>query len=347
MTDVGTPPTDDSLRLFKLLGDMQWHSFFEIRDQISELVPPGRAIRAYEKDLNYRRQYRNDPNYNTALSDDEREKIGRRKCASIAISAWREKGLEIRGEGSKKEMRIRPGFTSWSIPGFEPKPEASAPDPPSEPEGPTDPPPDDSEAAEAPVPVVEAPPSPQVVVAGPPEPAEPVQAPEPVEEPVKVEKPVKAIKPAKVEELVVETVKPEPDTYQADVEAMHQAFIDEQLNRLTSQPTVEPAPVSPTVGVTAEGVPVTACSLCGMGIVDEPLHTQWHEAESQAEARNDAPLWSPSQLEAVVRDVTGQLLDHFQEGLQDWLAHEFAQVHGAIAVNRAPRTKWATRTDHH
>jgi hypothetical protein len=139
---VPTPANDDTKLLFRLLADGEWHLFKEIRETMAHKVAPGRAYRAYERDVAYRRKYKGDPNYDTRRTQEERIEFGQRKCVQAAISEWKDIGVEFRGENDAREIRIKKGFTSWVIPGFEPNQKSQ--DPGSEAEGYTDPPPEDS-----------------------------------------------------------------------------------------------------------------------------------------------------------------------------------------------------------
>lgn len=152
---MATPPNDDTRMLFKLIADREWHSYEEIRDKVAEAVPPGRALRKYQERITYARQQKNDPGYDTDLSEDERIFYGQRGCAQGVITSWKGRGLQFQGEGKDKVIRIRPGFKTWGVDVVGETAENE--------ESPPDPSPADSEPSEAgqdpqeEAPVVEAP----------------------------------------------------------------------------------------------------------------------------------------------------------------------------------------------
>lgn len=124
---MATPPNDDTKALFRLLVDREWHNYNEIRDAIAQLIPPGRALRKYQESLEFRRRYKydNDPNYDSKLTEQERIEVGARSCAQITITSWKRAGALLdRGEKRGREIKVRPGWASWGIPGFEPGGEA-------------------------------------------------------------------------------------------------------------------------------------------------------------------------------------------------------------------------------
>jgi hypothetical protein len=138
---VATPPNDDTRMLFKLIADREWHSYEEIRDKVAEAVPPGRALRKYQERIAYARQQKNDPGYDTDLTEDERIFYGQRGCAQGVITSWKGRGLQFQGEGKDKVIRIRPGFKTWGVDVVGEKAENE--------ETPPDPSPADSEPPEA------------------------------------------------------------------------------------------------------------------------------------------------------------------------------------------------------
>ncbi len=112
---MATPPNDDTIMLFKLLADGQWHPYEEIRDRLAATVPPGRALRKYQERVDYARRYKGDPDYDTEADEDTRIYYGARACAQIAITSWKGRGVMYMGEGPNKKIRIKPGFKSWGI----------------------------------------------------------------------------------------------------------------------------------------------------------------------------------------------------------------------------------------
>jgi hypothetical protein len=116
MNDMATPPSDDSRTLFKLLSDGEWHGYTEVRDALARTVPPGRAIRKYEERLAYSREFltgANGPQKNP--TEDEKIELGQRACAQRIITSWKGRGVQARGEGSEKQVRMKPGFRTWGV----------------------------------------------------------------------------------------------------------------------------------------------------------------------------------------------------------------------------------------
>lgn len=138
---MATPPSDDTITLFKLLADEQWHPYFEIRDKLAKSVPPGRALRKYDEAYRMGRTQRKQEPTGSPLSEDDQILYGARKCAQVTISSWKGKGIISRGEGADKEVRIKPGFQAWGV--------SSAPETPQKPEGSTEVPPQSSVASES------------------------------------------------------------------------------------------------------------------------------------------------------------------------------------------------------
>lgn len=112
---MATPPSADTRTLFKMISDGQWHPYDKIRDAIAASVAPGRALRRYEERVAYKRKYSKDPDYDTAANEDERILLGARACAQSVISSWKGRGVQYRAFADRKEIRLRPGFTSWGL----------------------------------------------------------------------------------------------------------------------------------------------------------------------------------------------------------------------------------------
>ncbi len=111
-----TPPSEESMVLFKLLSDGQWHRYLDVLEHIARTVPPGKAIRKYEEKIEYKRRIRNDPHYDTPASESERIEYGARHLARVAINSWRERhALMQRGEKPETELRLKPGFKLWGV----------------------------------------------------------------------------------------------------------------------------------------------------------------------------------------------------------------------------------------
>lgn len=112
---MATPPSDDTRMLFRLLSDNLWHSYEEIRDKLAATVPPGRALRKYEERVEYARKYKGDPGYDTTASESTRIFLGARACAQIVITSWKGRGIQQQGSATNKQIRVKPGFTSWGL----------------------------------------------------------------------------------------------------------------------------------------------------------------------------------------------------------------------------------------
>lgn len=138
---MATPPNDDTRYLFRLIADGEWHPYEAIRDKVADAVPPGRALRKYQERIDYTRRSKNDPHYDTDLTEDERIFYGQRGCAQGVITSWKGRGIQYRGEGADKQIRIRPGFKTWGV-------DAMGPDKAENEQTPTDPSPEDSEPSE-------------------------------------------------------------------------------------------------------------------------------------------------------------------------------------------------------
>lgn len=116
MNEMATPPSDDSRTLFKLLSDGEWHAYTEVRDALARTVPPGRAIRKYEERLAYSREFLTGANGpQRTPTEDEKIELGQRACAQRIITSWKGRGVQARGEGKDKEIRMKPGFQTWGV----------------------------------------------------------------------------------------------------------------------------------------------------------------------------------------------------------------------------------------
>ncbi len=143
---MATPPSDDTITLFKLLADGQWHNYYDVKDALAATVPPGRALRKYDERYRSGRGGRNlATESGSPLSEDEQILYGARACAQSTISSWKGKALMFRGEAKDKEIRVKPGFQgAWGIK----QPAAEAAEPGKEAGGYTEVPPTDSEPSE-------------------------------------------------------------------------------------------------------------------------------------------------------------------------------------------------------
>jgi hypothetical protein len=143
---MATPPSDDTLRLFKLLEDNEWHPYHVIKGKIAEKVPPGRAIRRYQDRLKQSRELRQPVN-EVIRTEDEQIRLGAMQCAQVVLTSWKGKGIMVRGEGEFKQVRMKPGFKTWGV--QDKNPDGGAQDPGKEAQGVPEVPQEDSEPSEA------------------------------------------------------------------------------------------------------------------------------------------------------------------------------------------------------
>lgn len=326
---MGSPPSDDSKMLFKLLADMQWHNYYEIKSQIADKVPPGRAVRKYEDDINSRRRMRGDPTYDTTHDEATRIELGARRCAQTAISSWSGRGVIIRGKGPEKEIRVKPGFSAWGIPGFEPGGEggavsdsqetgqtpAAAQDPPFEAQGGTEVPPEASNGSES-------------------EQQTPQEASGSKEAPVEATEWGAVPNSKDTEALRVLARGPDGKWTSVDREALD-----------TPMPAVRAVFPSEPAGNSASSFDwprsvAPACGECGLAVSDAETHANWHVRIERFLSGSDGLMLTASQARDLILDVMGQELDQFQQGMQTWLEKQFAQLETTLALLRQVPAKW-------
>ncbi len=295
---MATPPSDDTRSLFKLLADGQWHPYEQIRDELAATVPPGRALRKYQERVEYARKYKNDPTYDTSASEDDRIYFGARACAQIAITSWKNRGLEVAGNAENKQIRIKPGFKTWGIGTTmndteEESEDASSGSPGGGLDGdgerdPAPPPPQWREAqAGAGLPQVEI---------------------------------VPETTPGRPQETASDPGDPgaldDADEYSWGADAQ-EALRGRRF----------------TISETSQPVATTECQLCGAEVLDVSKHAEWHEqyiARSAPEQREDMALFAESEIRSLLRDVVETVLDQFQENMVQYLSTQFAHVDAGI-----------------
>lgn len=357
-----TPPNDDTKVLFKLLADRQWHLYSVIRDALAATVPPGRALRTYESDIQRRRKYRDDPSYDTSRTEAERIFLGAKAVAAGTISSWRDKGLESRYKGPDREIKVMDGFSSWGIPGFEPGKQDSA----SGGEGSTEVPPGDSEPAQ-PAPVrAEAVSASEAAVeqaveedlgqagSDPPVSTEPVADPwaDPWAEAVPVEQPA-AVASEPVE--VARVQDPADEEFGGLLAAQVQPVVvtakpDEPVTvvgepRLAAMATDDPDTwLTYVASPDGEGEPTVIelrnCRECGLAMSDPDTHAAWHLEVVKSEASEEMALLNESQLRDLLSGVVAAALDQFQDGIEAWMAEQFDLLNEAIAATRPTTARW-------
>lgn len=296
---MATPPNDDTKMLFKLLSDREWHSYNEIKEALAQTVPPGRALRKYAERVEYNRRSKHGK-YETLPSENDQIVYGQRGIAQNTITSWQGRGLWIRGKGSDKEIKVRPGFSSYGIPGFEP-PASSAPREPGS----------------------QAPGEPEVA-RGDSEPSETDRSgPQEVAGAVPAEPPPEA-EPQPGPEVVEDLWLPGP----ADVEP----------ERALPDPHAEAAyewSAAPT-GPVMVPASATACIACGMLVLDVELHARWHQELSEEASGRDFTL---DNLMSRFDNAISAKLDAFQAGMELWLTDQFDMLEQAI-LNSRPASRW-------
>lgn len=329
---MATPPAEESLELFRLLRDLQWHDFTDIKNAVATKVAPGRAYRKYMEDLRSRRRQMGDPNYEPPHSESTRIELGARRQAQSVISSWSGKGVEIEKRDGKRWIRVKPGFRSLGIPGFEPDPPAGGQDP-------------DLKGAGAPeVPLAES------------EPSE-ADGERVLEEPRSRRGLADFVSKALTtgESNQVFSSEGEPVT------AMVQDGVPEPEAVVAPEPEAVVA-LEPETAPEAEPVEVHAasgsawpeltderpdsCPDCGSSVLDWRIHDTWHRDYVKRSEQPDMALLNESQLRSLLTSVMGQHLDRFQEGMQGYLDQAFVQVNSSLlqiltqARAGEPRSVW-------
>lgn len=315
MNLMATPPSDDTRTMFRLLGDREWHNYAQIKAAIAATVPPGRALRKYQERLRQNRDLRNDPNTEILRSEDDQIKLGAAACAQITMTSWKGKGVISRGEGPDKEIKIKPGFSSWGIEAVRMSEEQ---DPGKAGEGYTDLPPRDSEPSE--------PSAAGAQGASEPEP-ERQPAPEPRSpEPVAVEEDVLPAASDTGSVLLDGSVPPGP-------------WVPHSL----PEPMAAPAEGSSQY---VTNVPVWSCPECFMAVTDEAEHHRWHREIKSGTEHPEMALLDQEAMRTLLGDVTRQALDDFQVGMQDWFEARFAELERQIFILRGlrpDRVSWSQK----
>lgn len=337
MTGLATPPNDDTKMLFKLLSDREWHSYTEIKKALARTVPPGRALRKYAERVEYNRRSQH-ASYEVMPSEDAQIELGQLGIAQACLSSWRGRGIMFRGKGSGKEIKVKPGFTSYGIPGFEPGntgtgeqdpdfqgagvPEVSPDD--------FEPPAEDGRAGNEDHPVVHAHgqhtfhehsaadyADHQQPIEGERLPTDPLTV---VDDPIE--------RPPADAEPVDEVPKWVPLQGENDEQPLSDPHSDEAYRWPTN--TV-------MVPVTA-----TACIGCGMLVLDVELHQKWHLELTEERSGPDFTL--EELMQRFDNAISGKL-DSFQAGMELWLTDQFTALEQAIALSRTP-VRWRDMQSH-
>jgi len=97
----------EAQQLLKLLEDGQWHPYDEIRDRMSAVIAPGKAIRFFEQRAAQRPPTRSGRQV-TPISEAAKILSGQRGLATHTICSLKRRQLETTGDGITKLIRIRP-----------------------------------------------------------------------------------------------------------------------------------------------------------------------------------------------------------------------------------------------
>lgn len=301
---MATPPNDDTKMLFRILADGDWHLYDDVRDKIAISVPPGRALRKYQERIDYARRYRQEPDYDTDASEDERIYFGARACAQIVITSWKGRGVEYQGEGTMKRIRRIVGFKTWGIEHLPPDSEAQEPE--KAPEVP-DPTPEHSEPSEPDA----APPD------GPSEPDGWAELTNPDgEATVAVQHSPQHAEEQDAEQPIDAGFMSLPPLVDTDGSAYDWS--------LSSR------------SVTSEEPPT--CPDCGSLVIDLDDHRAFHARYETPPDRPEMALFAESEISDLFSGVLSKQLDDFQAGMQTWLIQQFAQLEARI--QRLGSTPW-------
>lgn len=327
---MATPPSDETRSLFKLLGDREWHRYEDVLNDLAATVPPGKAVRRYEDRLIASREFRGDNKTEIVLSETEQIELGARAIAQTTISSWKGRGIIQRGDSrEEKEIRIKPGFRTWGLSDLiRPEPtrgEDGAPtQTPEEGGGYTDlqgrgsePPVTAAGTAEVPL-----------ELAADPEVAHPI---------VRIngyERYLGDAVPGYVFEPPADEPPSQPPTDEPPVQESDWIPQDDADYRWGEQAR------------SVTGDEPAECGICGLAVIDQQLHDRWHEAQSQALREQPMALVDEVTLRTLVSGEIGQCLDRFQDGMQQYLSAQFAQLDERIRALKTPQnqsSRWRSR----
>lgn len=302
-----SPPSEDSVQLFKLLADGRWHRYLDVRDKLALKVAPGRALRKYDERLKHLRVTRNDPKYQTANSEDDRIMYGARMCAQQCITSWKERkrGLEQRGSGNGREIRVEPGFRSAGL--TDGWPEVL----PAESEG--------SESSPVGEVGVEDSGSSGGLSGVPAGDVLPAVVRERFGELPESERPVRLGEPAG--SGLPERLREVRDFYDT-------TDTSEQLAASMA---------SVTEGEVPEGfTPVVACPVCGVPVLDLAVHEAWHVSQVRVQEQ----ILNAKFEVTLSGEPLDKQLDRFQDNMQEWMAMQFAQLEMVLRVWMKAQDRW-------
>lgn len=122
---MGTPLTEESKALLRLLSDGQERRLDWILARVAESIAPGRALRKYEeRSTNYHAKY--GERKSAELSDDEKIASGGKYLAKRSVRSLRANYLVITDTATGPVVKLRPGVEIPSFPKLEREEEASA-----------------------------------------------------------------------------------------------------------------------------------------------------------------------------------------------------------------------------
>lgn len=135
------PLSNESKELLRLLADGQWHDMASIRAELTARVPPGRALRNWEKKEAAREARTGPRKKNLHVPMDERIRIGQVTLAGYAIHSMGKRYLEFDTDApalaDRRQVRLRPGALDSLGEGKTPSPSHTGGDgeqtPPDEP----------------------------------------------------------------------------------------------------------------------------------------------------------------------------------------------------------------------
>lgn len=365
-----SPLNQDSILMFRLLADEQWHSYDEMKAAIARQVSPGRAFRRYEQDLAAKRLARNEPTYDTYLSEDERIEFGGKRIAQATLSKWAGKGIIIQTLDGIKRVKLKHNF--WPVgldrdgvpdenikqspaaaPEPEPKVENAVEDVPKEREPAPEAPgvgegtKQGSEGSEVVTSTAKSP------VPKDPRRADfltrvlsegvvgPIYGPDPASFHTR---PLSNL--SGPEEAITELEEAVPPEYSREdylkaVEERFPQLVEPEAVAEPQAPDTTPVEIPPGSRVVTS---LIMCTDCAGLIEDEAAHLQWHQDFVKREEATDAGLWNESRIREVIRDELGPILDRFQASMQGYLEEQFAQLSGLVVHFRGSSKQW-TKVD--
>lgn len=295
-----TPPSDETKQLFKLLAGGGWQLYEDIRDRLALTIAPGRALRRYEQNLEYKRRYRSEENYDTSLNEDDRIFYGQRMLAQGTITSWKGKGIDFTGDGrdEPKRIRLKPGFTTW---GFD----IEAPD-----ELDSDKLLDktlDNEIT----------------------PDEESELEKAVENDVNEE-----IKSDPAQQPDVEV--PDESAQEPDPDLEYYGVAPEAVSSPVGPDSFAGLLDHVQAGLGAEDyVPtpfIDTCDQCGLFVSNQLLHDDFHKTHPAQKSSDEMALLDRSEVSHLIEQVVSEQLDAFQGGMQTYLAGHFQQLESLISI---------------